>query len=74
MEESAPEREDEKKVWRRICVNQKVWTIILILEEMRSKGGGKGLGQFKLFAHGFPDGGDGVGGGVGGRGEDEKEE
>ena len=31
----------------------------------------KGLGQFKLFAHGFPDGGDGVGGGLGGRGEDE---
>ena len=34
----------------------------------------KGLGQFKLFAHGFPDGGDGDGGGDGGEGGDEKED
>ena len=34
----------------------------------------KGLEQFKLHAHGFPDGGDGDGEGVGGRGEDEKED
>ena len=41
-EESTPEREDEKKVWRGISVNQKVLTtMILILEEMRSRSGEK---------------------------------